>query len=211
MDLSAVLNLAPEPWRTYLAALLYAFLASQVVASAIVAALPAWAFARWRPLRALSWYAHLAPRDAAGTFKRPFSAPLDPGAMEDLERLRAASERLAAVAAEARATVAPPPPPPQSGFVRVGFMLSVSGVVLVATLAGGALAGCPRLPPVSGCTPRDYRCTDDGRPQVCSSTQRWEPIGDESCAAGGSVCVVDRTAHCAPISITATDGGTDAR
>lgn len=88
----------------------------------------------------------------------------------------------------------------------------VRGVALLLAVAlciaglGAVLSGCPRLPPVSGCTPRDYRCTESGRPEVCSSTQRWEPIGDESCAAGGSVCVVDRTAHCAPHTITA-DGG----
>ena len=90
----------------------------------------------------------------------------------------------------------------------VALLLAVS---LVLAGLGAVLSGCPRLPPVSGCTPLAYRCTEDGRPEVCSSTQRWEPIGDESCDAGGSVCVVDRTAHCAPHSITATDGGSDVR
>ena len=234
MDLSMLLAFIPEPWRTYVVAVLVAFLATQVVASAIVAVLPAGAF-KWRPLRALSWYAHLAPRDAAGTFKLPFRAPMQPGAMEDLARLqssmrsiegmlrtwvlpntppeqvevvaRTIAESLARQSAPAapaapRETQAPPPPSGQSGRVTLASLL-----VLLVVSAG---LGCPRLPPVVGCTPGAYRCTDDGRPQACSSTQRWEPIGDESCAAGGAVCVVERTAHCAPMQITA-DGGSDAR
>ena len=108
-----------------------------------------------------------------------------------------------------RATQAPPPPSdPQRGAVRVGALLAICGGVLLATLAGAVLTGCPRLPPVSGCTPRAYRCTDSGRPEVCSSSQRWEPIGDEPCGASGAVCVVDRTAHCAPMTVTGSaDGG----
>ena len=114
----------------------------------------------------------------------------------------------------ARETVAPPAPVDRTGERG---SIEVRGVALILATAlciaglGATLSGCPRLPPVSGCTPRDYRCTDDGRPQVCSSTQRWQPIGDESCAAAGSVCVVDRTAHCAPHAITLADGGSDAR
>lgn len=93
--------------------------------------------------------------------------------------------------------------------MRVGTLVALSGALLVATLAGAVLVGCPRLPPVSGCTPQSYRCAADGRPQVCSSSQRWQPVGDEPCSAGGAVCVVDRTAHCAPMAVTAdpADGG----
>jgi hypothetical protein len=109
----------------------------------------------------------------------------------------------------ARDTVVPPPPSdPQRGAVRVGALLAICGAVVVASVVGAVLTGCPRLPPVSGCTPRAYRCTDSGRPEVCSTSQRWEPIGDEPCGAAGNVCVVDRTAHCAPIPVTAdADGG----
>lgn len=112
-----------------------------------------------------------------------------------------------------RETQAPPPPSGQSGRAELGALAAILGaastVSLAAVILGAVLAGCPRLPPVVGCTPMAYRCTDDGRPQVCSSTQRWEPIGDESCAAGGAVCVVERTAHCASMQITASaDGGT---
>ena len=108
-----------------------------------------------------------------------------------------------------RATQAPPPPSdPQRGAVRVGALLAICGAVVVASVVGAVLTGCPRLPPVSGCTPRAYRCTDSGRPEVCSSSQRWEPIGDEPCSAAGNVCVVDRTAHCAPMTVTGSaDGG----
>lgn len=107
--------------------------------------------------------------------------------------------------------VPPAIPPAEGGYARLGAVAMILATALVVAGLGAVLSGCPRLPPVSGCTPRDYRCTDDGRPQVCSSTQRWQPIGDESCAAAGSVCVVDRTAHCAPHSITLADGGSDAR
>lgn len=92
-DLSQIVAFIPEPWRTYVLAVLYAFLATQIAAGGIVAVLPAQAFSRWRPLRALSWYATLVPRDAAGTLKLPFRAPLNPGAMEDLARLRAEVDR----------------------------------------------------------------------------------------------------------------------
>jgi hypothetical protein len=106
-----------------------------------------------------------------------------------------------------RDTVAPPPPSdPQRGAVRVGALLAICGAIVVASVVGAVLTGCPRLPPVSGCTPRAYRCTDSGRPEVCSTSQRWESIGDEPCSASGNVCVVDRTAHCAPMTVTA-DGG----
>lgn len=112
-------------------------------------------------------------------------------------------------AALPRETQAPPPPSnPQVGAVRVGALLAICGAVVVASMVGAVLTGCPRLPPVSGCTPRAYRCTDSGRPEVCSSSQRWEPIGDEPCSAAGNVCVVDRTAHCAPMTVTGSaDGG----
>lgn len=129
MDLSALIVFIPEPWRTYVLAALYAFLATQIAASGIVAVLPAKAF-KWRPLRALSWYAHLAPRDAAGTFKAPFTTPLQPGAMHDLRKLQAfATEMLRSgrampeeitppaptVPSTSRETVAPSSPSSQGG------------------------------------------------------------------------------------------------
>ena len=68
-----------------------------------------------------------------------------------------------------------------------------------------AVAAChPNLPPIAGCVPGAYAC-HDGRPVMCSPSQRWEPAGDTTCAAAGGVCVVldGGPAHCAP----ATDGG----
>lgn len=205
-DLFGLLNLLPEPWRTYARAVLQAAAAVAIVSSAITAHTPAWAFKRWPVLRVFSRLSFLAPRDGAGTVKVPGFAPSDPGALEDLARLRRAVEAISKSAAPLmRETQAPPAPREgERGTVRVSVMLSLSGAILVASLAGALLAGCPRLPPVSGCTPLSYRCTDAGRPEVCSSSQRWQPIGDESCAAAGAVCVVDRTAHCAPHAISAS-------
>lgn len=207
-DLLGLLNLLPEPWRTYVRAVLFAVSCIIVVSSAITAKTPAWAFKKWRALRVFSFISTIAPKDGAGSVKLPFSDPKDPGAMEDLARLRRAVEAIGQSAAPLmRETQAPPPPREgERGTVRVSVLVSLSGAVLVATLAGALLTACPRLPPVSGCTAGAYRCTADGRPEVCSSTARWEPIGDSPCAASGAVCVVERTAHCAPHTIVA-DGG----
>lgn len=67
---------------------------------------------------------------------------------------------------------------------------------LRALLACALLCGCPRLPPVSGCTPTAQRCGPGGYPEVCSASARWEPAGDVRCAcvvtdAGVAVCVRD--------------------
>lgn len=111
-----------------------------------------------------------------------------------------------------RDTVVPPPPSdPQRGAVRVGALLVICGGVLLATLAGAVLTGCPspRLPAVEGCTVGATRCRAD-RPQVCSSTGRWHDVGDLACAASGAVCAEGTdggVAHCA----LAADGGSDAR
>ena len=75
-----------------------------------------------------------------------------------------------------------------------------------------ALAACPKLPPVSGCTPSAWRCSPDGRPEVCSASQRWEPAGDRSCASVGAVCVAptDGPAHCARAQSDAAADAPDA-
>ena len=114
-------------------------------------------------------------------------------------------------APRSRDTVAPPPSDPQAGAVRVGALLAICGGVLLATLAGAVLTGCPspRLPAVEGCTVGASRCRAD-RPQVCSSTGRWHDVGDLACAASGAVCAEGTdggVAHCA----LATNGGSDAR
>ena len=61
---------------------------------------------------------------------------------------------------------------------------------VVLCLALAALAGCPRLPHISGCTPLSSRCQGD-RPQVCSPSQRWHYDGDERCdVTPGQTCKV---------------------
>lgn len=102
MDISQLAGLAgllPEPWRTYVKAVLFAGSAVIIVSSTITANTPAWAFKRWRPLRIFSFISAAAPRDGAGTMKLPMTEPKNPGAMEDLARLRAAADRLAAMTA----------------------------------------------------------------------------------------------------------------
>lgn len=202
LDVSLIINLVPEPWRTYLLAAVFAFLATQMVASLIVAILPAAAFVHplfGRYARGLAAYAHFTPKDASGTLKIPLRS-LDARSLEELARVAEQAKRVVDFTRT-------PPSNGQSGAVRVGALLAICGAVVVASVVGAVLTGCPRLPPVSGCAPRAYRCTDSGRPEVCSTSQRWEPIGDEPCSASGNVCVVDRTAHCAPMTVTA-DGGT---
>jgi hypothetical protein len=60
-----------------------------------------------------------------------------------------------------------------------------------------ALTGCPRMPPVSGCSPMAQTCIGDA-PHVCSASQRWQRAGDLACAAVGGVCsVLEGRAYCA--------------
>jgi len=83
----------------------------------------------------------------------------------------------------------------------VGLVLALAVLV--------ALHGChPRLPPVSGCAPRVYDCRD-GRPVVCSASQRWEPIGDVPCSSVGGVCAV-RDGGSLALCERARDAATDA-
>lgn len=53
--------------------------------------------------------------------------------------------------------------------------------------ASEALYGCPGLPKPDGCTPLTTRCSPEGKPQVCSQTQRWTEIGSP-CSTVGAVC-----------------------
>lgn len=64
------------------------------------------------------------------------------------------------------------------------------GAGLVAT---GALAGCPALPPPSGCAPRAMRC-HAGAPEVCSASQRWA-VADRPCVETGSTCCETPSAY----------------
>lgn len=99
----------------------------------------------------------------------------------------------------------PPGAIAQRGHIRAALL----GVVLLVSLAGFTLRciHAPTLPPVSGCTPGATACERDAK-MVCSSTRRWEPAGDEPCAAQGRVCAMtDAGARCVRVTVT-TDGGT---
>lgn len=110
-----------------------------------------------------------------------------------------------------RDTEAPPPPSdPQRGAVRVGALLAICGGVLLATLAGAVLTGCPRP---RDCTPASQRCEGD-TPVICDGEGRsWRASGDPivTCAQVGGVCLVrDGRAFCgrAPADAgAASDGG----
>lgn len=89
----------------------------------------------------------------------------------------------------------------QRGHIRAAGM----GLLLLAACAGFALrcVHTPVLPPVSGCVPGTTACAGDVK-MVCSNGQRWEPQGDEPCAAQQRVCAMtDGGAHC----VRVTDGG----
>lgn len=66
---------------------------------------------------------------------------------------------------------------PAAGAAELARVSGVFGL-LVALVLGAA--GCPKLPPVSGCAPLSQRCEGD-RPQVCSPSRRWHTVGDEAC------------------------------
>ena len=72
----------------------------------------------------------------------------------------------------------------------------------IVLLLAAALAACPKLPPVSGCTPTAQACRPG--PVVCSASQRWEPAHDRPCL-DGEACVVltSGVAACVPLA----DGG----
>lgn len=90
---------------------------------------------------------------------------------------------------------------PLDPFMARGKSALVS-VLLAVGLFVLALAGCPRLPPVSGCTPGAQRCAGDA-PEVCSASHRWHRAGDVPCGAVGGACATDGgVAYCAP-----ADGG----
>jgi hypothetical protein len=87
----------------------------------------------------------------------------------------------------------------------VGLLCVASGATSLVVLA------CrPNLGPVVNCRVGSYACVN-GRPVVCSSSQRHEPAGDRSCASVGAICVVDDggPAHCAPVVDASTDGGAE--
>ncbi len=91
---------------------------------------------------------------------------------------------------------APPAPSGQSGRA------TGAPLVLLALVGLVGLAACPRLPPVSDCAPASYRCRDD-RPEVCSTTRRWHPVGDQPCSAVGGRCSLEPDG----LAVCVSDGG----
>jgi hypothetical protein len=68
-----------------------------------------------------------------------------------------------------------------------------------------ALVLCGCLPPPDGCPPEATRCSPMGIPQVCSASQRWTNVQDESCRVEAVCCLTPsvfdstRTLHaCVP-------------
>lgn len=108
IDVASLVAVLPEPWRTYVNAALQALAVAVMVSSVITANTPAWAFKRWRALRIFSRLSALAPRDGAGTMKVPGFAPRNPGAAEELARLRAFDAQVKRVAPEVVAALSQP-------------------------------------------------------------------------------------------------------
>lgn len=86
----------------------------------------------------------------------------------------------------------------QGARVALPALLGVLSALLLICLG----ACRPNLPPVSGCEPNATSCRD-GRPAVCSPSQRWH-VPERACASVGAVCVEQPVAHCAPAPSTAT-------
>lgn len=162
------------------------------------------------------WDAHAAVLAVvlavATTAARALWTALGPSVRARNPRIHAAIEALGAISpdlwravtvvarAVAAARSARPPAPPSAPSGQSG-RATVATLALLALAGLVGLAACPRLPPVSDCTPGAQRCAAD-RPEVCSATRRWHPIGDTTCGAVGARCVEGLSAHCAP-----ADGG----
>jgi hypothetical protein len=99
-----------------------------------------------------------------------------------------------------RATQAPPPPSdPQRGAVRVGALLAICGAIVVASVVGAVLTGCPKVirepslpPPADGCVAGATTC-HEGAPWRCGPEGRWSQADrrcDRLSGADGGVGVL---------------------
>jgi hypothetical protein len=99
-----------------------------------------------------------------------------------------------------RATQAPPPPSdPQRGAVRVGALLAICGAIVVASVVGAVLTGCPKVirepalpPPADGCVAGATLC-HEGAPWRCGPEGRWSQADrrcDRLSGADGGVGVL---------------------
>ncbi len=129
--------------------------------------------------------------------------PNAPGALNRLLRAGGARSLFAAPQAPT-----PPPSDPQRGAARVGALLVICGAVVVASVVGAVLTGCPRP---RDCTPASQRCEGD-TPVICDGEGRsWRASGDPivTCAQIGGVCLVrEGRAYCGRADAgVASDGG----
>ena len=201
--LRLLLLLLPERYRAPVGAAITLAVASQALAASIVSRLPLSAreHPRWgRVVRALHWYSLLRMRDEKGTTK-PIGDNTGP-------RVTVAPTRADEVPLS-RETIAPPAPSApmrgttltgregERGSVDVRALLALVVGLSVVVPLGVALCGCPRMPPVSGCSPMAQTCINDS-PHVCSASQRWHRAGALTCSqVGGSCAVVGGRAYCA--------------
>lgn len=97
---------------------------------------------------------------------------------------------------------APRPPAAPSGRSGEAGRATVGALVILAAVGLVGVTACPRLPPVSDCAPASYRCRED-RPEVCSTTRRWHPVGDQPCSAVGARCSLEPDG----LAVCVSDGG----
>lgn len=220
-----IISLLPPTWQAP-AAVTVSTLASLVtVASLIVSRLPVSAAQHPRygwAVRMLHRVSLLRLRDELGSAKLPGAdvGPRVTVAPTPLPLAESAGKEGAAVVmletrgdfdASARQTIAPDvvavaqriTRESERGYATVRALAAVVVVLAVGAPMGALIAGCPRLPPVSGCQPEAQTCIADS-PHVCSASQRWHRAGDISCSAVGGQCLVaGGRAYCAPLA----DGG----
>lgn len=122
-----------------------------------------------------------------------------PGAVPVVE---GAAARVAALLPDVLAAILRRRPAAPSGRSGEAGRATVATLVLLALVGLVGLAACPRLPPVSDCAPASYRCRED-RPEVCSATRRWHPVGDQPCSAVGARCSLEPDG----LAVCVSDGG----
>lgn len=130
---------------------------------------------------------------------RPTVARRWPSAVPVIE---GAAARVAALLPDVLAAILRRRPAAPSGRSGEAGRATVATLVLLALVGLAGLAACPRLPPVSDCAPASYRCRED-RPEVCSATRRWHPVGDQPCSAVGARCSLEPDG----LAVCVSDGG----
>lgn len=130
---------------------------------------------------------------------RPVVARRWPAAVPIVE---GAAVRVAALLPDLLAAILRRRPAAPSGRSGEAGRATVGALVVLAAVGLVAVTACPRLPPVSDCAPASYRCRED-RPEVCSTTRRWHPVGDQPCSAVGARCSLEPDG----LAVCVSDGG----